>query len=134
MRRNLVPLAALLLLGSIAYAQEAKQPDVFAKTVDIGKIYTHPLGYRILYLRSTLDWGEMYVPMTWFKWSGVGKGEVVWGNDPAYPYLVIYWVDGKFANIRLFLRSDPTDISYGVLDPTIDLSKQFDVQEPPKNF
>jgi hypothetical protein len=134
MRRNLVLIAALLVVGAVAFGQQAATEDAYAKSVAIGKVYTHPLGYRILYLRSTMDWGEMYVPVSWFGWKTGSKAEVVWGNEANYPYFTIYWVNGKFDHVRLYLRSNPEDISWGIMDQGLDLSRQFNVQEPPKDF
>lgn len=134
MRRPLILAAAALLIAAATVLAQQTDPDAFVKTVRIGRIYTHPLGYRIIYLKSGSEWGEMYIPIGWFSTSGLGKAEAVWGNDPAYPYLSIYYANGKFERIRLYLRSDPRDPSWGTIDPGLDLSKQFSVQEPPKEF
>ncbi len=95
------------------YAQE-QDTKLFVKTVSIIKIYTHSAGYKILYLKSNMDLGEFYVPMHWFTRTG-GKGEVVWGDQPSYPYFSIFWVDGKYDHIRLYLQKNLGSESWGIL-------------------
>ena len=95
----------LLLAAALPLAAQSKDNPIFVKTVPIMKIYGHPLGYRILYEKSNLEVGELYVPVEWFARSG-GKGDIVWGTDSAYPYLSIFWKDGKFDHVRLYLREE----------------------------
>ena len=104
------------------------------KTVPIARVYPHALGYRILYFTSRMEYREMYVPLTWFSFSGTNKANVVWGNTDEFPYLAIYYVDGKFDRILLYLHSNMHDVTWGSLPPGIDLARQFDVQEPPRDF
>ena len=136
MRKHLAAITAVLLLlaCSAAFAQEKASQDVYVKTIPIAKIYTHPLGYRILYFKSDLQYGEIYVPITWFSWSGQGRANVVWGQTREFPYLTIYYADGTFDHIKLYLQSNMHHISWGTMDPGLDLSAKFNVQEPPKDF
>jgi hypothetical protein len=133
MRRTVVFLVLLLLACSAGFSQQNVR-DMYVKTVHIDKVYPHSLGYRILYFKSTMEYGEMYIPSSWFSFAGAGKMNVVWGSSRTYPYLTIYYADGKFDHIVLFLNSNLQDLSWGILPAGIDLSKQFNVQEPPKDF
>lgn len=135
---------ALMLLAVLAFAlacvpafsQAARKDpqDAFVKTVPIAKIYSHRLGYRILYFKSTFEYAEMYVPMKWFK-VGVDQAQIAWGNDPAYPYFTIVWADGKFDHIRLYVRDSLSHPTWSELDDKgADISARFDVQGPPLEF
>ena len=134
MRRTAFLVIFLIFACSVAFAQQSAERKAYVKTVPIAKVYPHALGYRILYFKSTLEYGEMYVPGSWFKFDGAGRGAVVWGNTNEFPYLAIYYADGKFDRIVLYLHENPTHISWGVLPPGIDLAAQFNVQEPPRDF
>ena len=134
MRRTAFLVILLVLACSVAFAQQSAERKVYVKTVSIARVYPHALGYRILYFKSTLEYGEMYVPGSWFKFDGAGRGAVVWGNTNEFQYLAIYYADGKFDRIVLYLHENPTHISWGVLPPGIDLTTQFNVQEPPRDF
>ena len=54
-------------------------------------------------------------PATWFKFGGAGKAAVVWGNTDEFPYMAIYYADGKFDRIVLYLHSNMNDLTWGTL-------------------
>ncbi|MCX7029482.1 MAG: hypothetical protein NTU62_05100 [Spirochaetes bacterium] len=134
MRTTTAIVVLLVLACCTAFAQEKAGRDVYVKTVPIARVYPHMLGYRILYFTSTLEYAEMYVPGSWFSFSGTSKANVIWGETSEFPYFSIYWADGKFDRILLYLHSNMHHISWGSLPPGIDLTSQFNVQEPPRNF
>jgi hypothetical protein len=134
MRRTAVVAVLVLLACAVAFAQEKADQNVYVKSVRIAKVYPHALGYRILYFKSTLEYAEMYVPIQWFSFSGTSKANVIWGETAEFPYFSIYYKDGKFDRILLYLHSDMHDVTWGALAPGIDLTRQFDVQEPPRDF
>jgi hypothetical protein len=134
MRRTAFLVIFLVFACSAAFAQQRAEQKVYVKTIPIARVYPHALGYRILYFKSTLEYGEMYVPSAWFKFDGAGRGAVVWGNTDEFPYLAIYYADGKFDRIVLYLHKNMQHITWGTLPPGIDLTTQFNVQEPPRDF
>jgi hypothetical protein len=134
MRRTAAIVVLFVLACSAAFAQQDAGRDVYVKSVRIARVYHNGLGYRIIYFKSTMEYAEMYVPTTWFSFSGTSKANVIWGESAEFPYLSIYYADGKFDRILLFLHSNMHDISWGSLPQGIDLSAQFNVQEPPRDF
>ena len=134
MRRTEAIIVLAVLACSAAFAQQDAGKDVYVKSVRIARVYPHGLGYRILYFKSTLEYAEMYVPTVWFSFGGGGKANVIWGESPEFPYMAIYWADGKFDRILLYLHSNMHDVTWGTLPPGMDLSSQFNVQEPPRDF
>ncbi|MFQ3620655.1 MAG: hypothetical protein SNJ78_06895 [Spirochaetales bacterium] len=124
----------LCLFLAIGTGLVALESEYYAKTVLIEKVYPHNLGYKILYTTSKLDIAETYLPHAWFAHSSsrdgkLVKGEIQWGDDPTYPYMIIYWKNGKFSHVRLFLKKNMNDLSWGSLNPTEDLSAKFNVEE-----
>ncbi len=109
------------------YAQ-TQQADVFVRSAPIMRIYTHALGYKVVYRKSDLALGEFYVPKTWFLHSG-GKAELVWGNRQACPYFSMFWVDGRFGYIRLYVLSDLSSDTWGVLTGGTELRDSFDIDD-----
>jgi hypothetical protein len=134
MRTTAAVVLLVVLACSAAFAQQNDARDVYVKSVRIARVYPHGLGYRILYFKSTMEYAEMYVPTTWFSFAGEGKANVIWGESSEFPYMSIYWADGKFDRILLYLHSNMHDISWGMLPSGIDLTSQFNVQEPPRDF
>jgi hypothetical protein len=106
----------LLMLGLLAFGQE--QPNVYFVSVPILKILSHPEGYKVLYMRnSDMKVDELYIPHRWFSKAG-GKAEIVFGKDPSYPYFTVFYRDGKFDFIRLYVMEDVRDLTWGVLRKT----------------
>ena len=106
----------LLMLGFLAFGQE--QPNVYFVSVPILKILSHPEGYKILYMRnSDMKVDEFYIPHRWLAKSG-GKAEMVFGRDPSYPYFSVFYRDGKFDFIRLYVMEDVKDLTWGILRKT----------------
>jgi len=156
MKKAVVVFAAgLLLLASLpAFSQAATQPqapaatgqtsapaaqnvypkDIYYKTLPLLKVWLHSLGYKLQFFNSNAGISDIYVPLTWFNKGGLSKANVVYGNDGIYPYCTIFWVDGVFDHITLYVLNDFNSQTWGVLHVSGDLSAQFDVQEPPKEF
>ena len=74
------------------------------------------------------------MPLTWFNKGALSKARIVYGNESGLPYCTIVWVDGVFDHITLYVLNDFNAQSWGVLNVQGDLSAQFNVQEPPKEF
>jgi hypothetical protein len=105
----------LLMLALAAFGQE--QPKVYVKSVPILKIFSHPEGYKVLYMKSDMKVGEFYIPHGWLSKAG-GKAEMVFGRDPSYPYFSVFYRDGKFDYVRLYVIDDVKDLSWGILRKT----------------
>ncbi len=142
---------ALLLGGLAAFAQtqpaqpaQPAQPstqqrqgyptDAYVKNIPLIKVLVHRQGYKLLYLKSDMSIGEMYVPIAWFRGGVAATAEITYGFTPDRPYVSIAWVDGKFDHITINAQEDTMGPTWGVLDPTLDLSAQFNIQEPPREF
>jgi len=116
----------LLMLALAAFGQE--QPKVYVKSVPILKILSHTEGYKVLYLKSdNIKVGELYLPYRWFNKAG-GKAEIVYGKDSSYPYFSVFYQDGKFDFIRLYVQQDMRDLSWGVLRQTEASNAAFNVE------
>jgi hypothetical protein len=120
----------LFFSGLFAFAEES---DMFVKTMPITKVYTHRLGFKVLYLKNDLDFAEFYVPLEWFDSAG-GKGVIVRGVDPSYPYFSIFWKAGKFHSVKLYVHKDLQHESWGSLTLSPDISEKFDIDEPEFEF
>ena len=125
MRR--IVLCLLVLLTIAAVSGFAENPSMFVKTMPITRIYTHKLGFKVVYLKTDLNFGEFYVPIQWFDSTG-GKGVMLRGIDPTYPYFSIFWQDGKFHSIKLYVIDNLADESWAPLAITSETEKHFDIE------
>jgi hypothetical protein len=138
MKKPLVALFALLFvlacLPSFGQATQGYAKDAYYKTVRIVKIWSTMLGYKIVYFTSKSQIAEFYVPATWFNKGPASKADLIYGNDPSYPYFSIFWIDGKFDHMRIHVLDDFKSATWGVLKSTDETAKLFDVQGPPLDF
>jgi hypothetical protein len=127
MKRTIVLVVLIsLLLGVSAVSAQDQDPKIYVKTVSIMKILNHSLGYKVLYLKSSMDVGEFYVPHSWFKAGG--KAELVMGNTPAFPYFSVFYRDGKFDHIKLYAHDNIQHLSWGRLKTQAGDSSKFEVE------
>jgi hypothetical protein len=108
---------ACLLLLTLAFLAFGQEPQVYVKSVPILKILSHPEGYKVLYMRSDMKVDELYIPLRWLGKTG-GKAEIVFGDDPSFPYFSVFYRDGKFDFIRLYVIDDVRDVTWGILRKT----------------
>jgi hypothetical protein len=125
MKRTIMLIALILLVLGVVNAQE-QDPKIFVKTVGIMKILNHSLGYKVLYLKSTMEVGEFYVPHSWFKAGG--KAELVLGDTPAFPYFSVFYRDGEFDHIKLYAHENIRHLSWGRLKRQVGDSSKFEIE------
>lgn len=108
-----------LLLLSIMVLSSASKSPYYTKSVVIVKVYPHKLGYKIYYMANDLDVKSIYLPNTLFEEQVEGERErskVFQGYDRSYPYMTIFWKDGAFSHIKLYLKPDWSDLTWGALN------------------
>ncbi len=97
--------------------------------VPIEKIYPHRLGFVISYRKGGSSLGQSYLPIKWFEKSA-GKGELIrLAGGTQWPYLSVFYKDGKVDHIRLFVREELSHPSWGSLPSTAKIDDRFDVEE-----
>jgi hypothetical protein len=116
----------ILLTAAAAFAQDQEEPQVFVKTVPIMKVLVHPLGYKVLYVKSTMEVADFYVPYAWFKAGG--KGEVVFGSGQAYPFFSVFYVNGDFDHVKLYLVEKMGHVSWGSMKRREGDAAKFEVE------
>ncbi len=135
---------ALMLAGISAFAQtQPSQPqsgqqgyakEAYVKNIPLIRVFVHPLGYKLLYWKSDMTIGELYVPLKWFHGGASSTADITYGVTPDRPYVAIAWVDGKFDHISINAQQDMMGPTWGTLDPTLNLTNQFNIQEPPRDY
>ena len=126
MKKGLIICIALILFLATTAVSFAEESEFFVKTVPISKVYTHLLGYKIVYIKSDLSFGTFHVPLNWFQ--AAGKGDLIWGNHPSFPYFSIFYKNGEFSHIRLYVQRAKSHQSWGNLKPDPALKEKFDIE------
>lgn len=121
-RRLILVVLGLVLLAATAIADES---DYYYVNVPIEKIYAHQLGYIVVYKVGTAGLAEAVLPMEWF-YTYAGKGDIDYGYGATFPYMSVYYREGKFSHVRLHLNFDTNDRRWGVVPQGTDLRSKFE--------
>lgn len=125
MKKVLLVLVLFALIGAgTAFAQDS---SLYVRTIYITKVYPHNLGYKVIYSTGTFEQEEAYIPLEWFK-STNGKGMIIYGDDPGYPYMSVYWENGEFSHVKLYVNKSINHVSWGSLNTDVDLTEEFNVE------
>ena len=129
--RLLIALIVLFIAGGVAFAQQEtadeEEPVIFPVTVYLNTVYQHSLGYKVEYNDSELYFQEAYLPGRWFT-NAAGMGEIIYSMDKSVPYMVIYYVNGEFDHVRLFVHENPYHSSWDQLPAGADLTEGSSVE------
>ncbi len=126
-------LVALFILGSLApLGAESKASPFFVKNVMVSKVYLYQQGYRVSYFSNGFKIQNTFIPIEWFTTTagyktddGNKKAELYYGVGAEYPYLSIYWKNGKFHHVVLRVRQSYSDPSWGTTDPNVNAADKF---------
>jgi hypothetical protein len=105
----------LVLIAFVTLGLAAADSVFYPVRVDVVKVFSHAEGFKVIYRKGTADVGATFIPSRWFVPGG--KAELVRGNDTSFPYMSIFYKDGKFDHLRLYVLSDQRDLTWGVLPP-----------------
>jgi len=115
-----------LLLAVVSIVLIAETSAFYPVRVDVVKIYSHSDGLRVIYQKIGSGVADVYLPLKWFVPGG--KAELVRANDPSYPYMSVFYKEGKFDHLRLYAKEDYRDPSWGVLESSAGSGK-FDAED-----
>lgn len=134
MKKVLILLAVLTVFSFNLAANDIEpenQSVLYVKTMHIEKIYSHLLGYKITFLSAGLQYKEFYVPLEWFRTrtdDGKMRAEMVSGNDGAFPYFSVFYENGTFSHIRLYVYEDEGHSSWGNMTSNGTTDAYFDIE------
>jgi hypothetical protein len=122
---------AVLLLALLASASFADTSVFYPMRIDVVKVLAHADGFRVIYRHGANGIADVYLPSSWFVPGG--KAELVRADDPSYPYMTIFYKEGKFDHLRLYVKADSKDQTWGVLSPGEGVGK-FKDEDPKIQF
>jgi hypothetical protein len=134
--RILVTFFALILAVFPVLAQEAdsgssakkykNESEYYPVFVQVEKIYNYSKGYIVSYRRGPFQRANAYLPIEWFAGDS-GKGEIVrQGSASTWPRLVVYYKNGEFSHVRLYVHRDRNHQTWGVARASGELDSKFE--------
>ena len=107
-----------------------KESEYYYFNVPIEKIYSHRLGYVVVYRRGVNQMARMFLPEVWF--TGVdGKGDLFGlGPGSEWPSMSLYYKNGEFSHIRLRVRRNRSHETWGFVPLNVNIDEHFkDIEE-----
>ncbi|MFO8063727.1 MAG: hypothetical protein ACQETQ_05385 [Spirochaetota bacterium] len=129
-KRILIVAILAIMVGGFLGAQEAQNnndSELFVHTIYLNQVFRHRLGFKVTYTADNLDFQEKYIPSSWFN-SAAGKGDLVETGSKSAPYMDVYFRNGEFSHVRLFVRDNPDHVSWGRLGNEANTQENFDVE------
>ena len=126
MKKGIFALLLGLLICAVPslYAQRSRESEFYYISVPIEKIYMYRTGYIVLYQKG-FNLARVYIPTEWFTNAG-GKADLIYlGSGPVWPHLSIFYRDGEFSHVRLYVRRSWDHETWGVVPFHVDLDAYF---------
>jgi hypothetical protein len=105
---------------------EKSKSEYYYVNVPIEKIYPYRKGYMVLYRKGVTDMARTYLPIEWFT-EAAGRGELIpLGTGSTWPSLSVYYKNGEFSHVRLYVRRDISHVTWGTIGPGVNIDNEFD--------
>jgi hypothetical protein len=120
-----VLLGLVFCMTQSLYAQNNnEESEYYYVSVPIEKIYIHGTGYMVTYLKG-FNLVRTFIPHEWFS-NPDGKADLITlGTGRAWPNLTIYYKNGEFSHVRLYVRRDRGHETWGVVPFSVDIENYF---------
>jgi hypothetical protein len=121
--------AALPLFAQNNQGQNGKfksEAEFYPRTIPIEKIYSHRKGYVVQYRKGVNQMSRVYIPLEWF--AGIaGKADIVTiPRGKTWPYMTLYYKEGAFNHVRLYVIRERTHESWGLVPLTTNIDDRFE--------
>ena len=129
MRKLVLLVVMAAFCGGILLAQNTtskyEESEYYYFNFTIEKIYTHRLGFMVLYRRNGNKTARTFIPHEWFNTIG-GRGEIVYlGTGSEWPSMIVYYKNGEFSHVRLRVRQNRLHETWGVIPFNVSADEYF---------
>ena len=121
-----------VLLGLIIYAAA---PSLYAQSTrtesefyyvntPIERIYIHRTGYIVMY-RQGFNLAWTLIPLSWFSDPHGRADMIAIGSGRLWPSFSVYYQNGEFSHVRLYVRRERAHQSWGVVPLNVEMESYF---------
>jgi hypothetical protein len=109
--------------------KDERDSEYYYVNIPLEKIFPYHKGYVVQYRKGLFQYGRAYLPAEWFT-AAAAKGEViVLPPGKVWPSLTIYYKNGAFSHVRLYIHRLPSHESWGNIPQSINIDDKFDYIE-----
>ncbi|AEF80336.1 hypothetical protein [Leadbettera azotonutricia] len=124
-----VLIGLVLGIGPTLFAQEKsqrKESEFYYFSVPIEKIYSYRSGYVVTYRKGINKMTRTYIPHSWFEGPNGKAEEIGLGSGKAWPSLTVYYKNGEFSHVRLYVRRERSHESWGIVPLNVNIDQYFE--------
>ena len=104
---------------------KANESEHYYVNVPLEKIFIARDGYVVMYRKGVNSLAKAYIPYEWFT-NVASKGELIMLPPGAnWPSLTVYYKDGEFSHIRLYVHRVRGHSTWGVVPPYAKIDDNF---------
>lgn len=134
MKKVVLLVVACIALASVpVFAQEEEAETsgsaYYYVNTPIQKVYPYRQGYVVTYRKGAIGSATTYLPIEWLeeKTGEVPKLDVILlGPGTQWPYLAVYYKDGEFSHVRLYIRKERSHETWGHVPAGVDINDKFE--------
>ena len=120
---------AAVIIGSPLNAQEIppeQSSDYYYVNVNVEKVYPTNMGYILVYRKGINSFSRVSIPNDWFTFAGAKAELITLPRGKNWPSLTIFYKDGEFSHVRLYVHRERSHLSWGNLPFATDVSRYFE--------
>ena len=121
----LTVLAAGISLFAQTIAPEHSS-EFYYVNVHLEKVYPTRFGYILMYRKGVNDLGRVVVPNEWFTRAGSLSELITLPKGPSWPSLTVFYKDGEFSHLRLYVHSSRAHTTWGNVPLNADVASLFE--------
>jgi len=143
MKKTIFVLFLLALIVPVfAQTNSEELPNIYCINVPVEKIYVTSDGYVVQYRSASSILAIIGIPIEWFGNALHPHGSTGYGSDGAnkaavvrlpsagdWPTMSIFYVDGVFSHVRLYVHSMKSHPTWGSIRQGTDVSRYFGDRE-----
>jgi hypothetical protein len=139
MKRMILLLFTVVMMTAVPLAAQEDQggENLFVVTIPAYKIYPHAKGYVFDYRMNSTESAHIFLPYEWFHNISSADEEPtkgllrVLGPGDTWPRLSIFYRDGEFSYVKLYVRREKGHESWGSRLPWSRFDTEFENASPP---
>jgi hypothetical protein len=122
----LVLAGVLPLVAQQNNASSSGKEGIYALTISLERVYPYRKGYVVKYRKGINEVVDAFLPNEWFEKTG-NKGDLIlMGSGPVWPYMTVFYKDGEFDHVRLYVRKERSHESWGDVPLHINIDDRFE--------
>jgi len=104
----------------------ANTSELYYVNLPVEKVYLYRKGYVVLFRQGANAIKRAYIPYEWFR-ANVKKAELIQlGDGSAWPSMSVFYKEGSFHAVRLYVAKRTSHITWGMLSSTTNLDDRFE--------